>query len=475
MKKRKNQRYVELEIESIGFEGKAVARKDNIVHFVRGAVPKDKVVARVLRKKKRWVECQAVEILEAAPERIEPRCRHFGDCGGCKWQHLKYDEQLRWKRVNVVDAFERIAGLKGIDIFETMPSPRQFHYRNKMEFSFSHARWLTEEEISSGETIENKDFALGLHPPNMFDKTIDVEKCHIAVEEAAAIMNDIRKAAIAIGARPYNQKSHEGFLRNLVLRNSIANKELMVNLITTAAKTSQDEEFLRFFEGEFAENRPEISCLIHSVSDKIAQVAVGKPRIIKGLGYIAEAVLGVEFRVSPYSFFQTNSYQLDGFISEILDFASISPADIVWDLYCGAGSISLPAAKRANCVYGIELSESAVDDANANKDLNNIKNAKFYRADLHEKTAPDLLETLPSPDIIIIDPPRAGMHKNLVSHILSIKCPKIVYVSCNPATQARDCKILSENYQILKILPADMFPHTFHIESIALLELKNGK
>ena len=353
-----------------------------------------------------------------------------------------------------------------------MSSEKEFGYRNKMEFSFSASRWLTPDEIGSEVEIENKNFALGLHVPGRFDKVLNVNNCHIQPESGNRILNLVKEKALKKGIKPYDLKDHIGFLRNLVLRFSLYKNEIMVILVTSSEQSDKNEEFIIELSNLFKEELPEISNFVHAVTDSVAQVAIGKPEIVFGKGYITEKILGVEYRISPFSFFQTNSNQLDKFIGKILEYAGELENKTIWDLYCGTGSISLPAAGMAKKVYGIELVAESIEDAKFNAELNEINNCDFYCADLHDKKNPELMKNFISPDIIIIDPPRAGMHKNLIAHLLEISCARIVYVSCNPATQARDVGLLSEMYNVTKLQPVDMFPHTYHIESIALLEKK---
>ncbi len=464
---------LELDIESIGSEGVAIARRDEVVHFVKGAVPGDKVRAMVTKKKSRYVFASTVEVLSSSDERETPPCRYFGVCGGCSWQNMKYDRQLFWKRKNVEDCLTRIGKAAGAEYYETMPSPSVFNYRNKMEFSFGWSRWLTNEEINSEDEIQNKEFALGLHVPERFDKVLDVEECHIQPAEGNRILKAVREISIELGCKVYDQRSHVGFLRNLVIRSSKANNELMVILITTNPTLECERRMILWFETEFVKLFPHVTNLIHAINDTFSPVATGDVRIIKGTPYITEEILGIKYRISPFSFFQTNSFQLDRFIGKILEFADLKPTDMVWDLYCGTGSITLPAARQCSEIFGFELVESSVADAKMNAVLNGIDNALFFKADLHGRTIPEMLLTTGKPDVIIVDPPRAGMHKNLVEHVAGSGARKIVYVSCNPATQARDCELLSENYSVVKVQPVDMFPHTFHVESVALLIKKD--
>jgi 23S rRNA (uracil1939-C5)-methyltransferase len=469
-----DKKLVELTIDSIGFQGVSIGRIDNVVHFVSGAVPKDRVIASLHRKKSNYYECNLEEIIEPSPDRVAAKCTHFGDCGGCKWQHLDYQQQVFWKRRHIMDAFVRNSKIEVGLFHETLQSPKIFYYRNKMEFSFSASRWLTSEEISATEQIERKNFALGLHIPGLFDKVLDIDECHIFPERGNKILHSIRKKALELDVTALNQREQTGFLKNLVVRHSEASGEMMVNLITNQIDNENEQNFIDWYKSGFIEENDFVSTHLHSVNATTSPVAKGETEVLSGSGYITESILGIKYKISPYSFFQTNSCQLDNFISSIVDFARINGDETIWDLYCGTGSITLPAAKKTKSIIGLELVAEAIDDAKNNAVLNNIENTDFYNIDLHTKQIPEFLNNLPKPDIIIIDPPRAGTHKNLINHLLTILPKRIVYVSCNPSTQARDCEVLSQYYTVEEVLPVDMFPHTYHIESVARLELKNS-
>ncbi|MBI3259221.1 MAG: 23S rRNA (uracil(1939)-C(5))-methyltransferase RlmD [Ignavibacteriae bacterium] len=467
-KKRINE-FVELTIESLGFEGVAIARHEGIVHFVKQAVPGDVIIAEVFTKKSSYAEARIKEIITPSPIRVTPVCIHFGVCGGCSWQNLPMNEQLLWKKQHVADSFERIGKVSIGELTETLSSPRTLHYRNKMEFSFGASRWLTDVEMNMDETESHKNFALGLHIPGRFDKVLDVENCYIAHEISGRMLTEIRKAALKFGASAYNARQHHGFLRNVIIRSSAATGEIMVIILTSPPTESGDEQMIDWLDNIFPELFPELTTVIHAVNRTTSPVAVGEPRIIKGSGFITEIVLGVEFRISPFSFFQTNPWQLERFLSDIIAAAQLSSEETLWDLYCGTGSITLPAAKLVKNTFGVELSCGSIEDARENAERNGISNVQFFVEDLHKPAALEILQRLSAPDVIIIDPPRAGVHTTLLAHILEVAPPRLVYVSCNPATQARDCAILAEKYDVVKVQPVDMFPHTYHVESIAQL------
>lgn len=468
MKKSREAEYIDLTIDSIGFEGKAVARHEGMVHFVEGGIPGDTVRAEIRRRKKNYVEARVTEILQASPVRVQPICPYFGDCGGCKWQHLAYAEQVRWKKQHVQDAFERLGKVAYGTLEDTLPCEQEYGYRNKMEFSFSNSRWLTDLEIASGVEFD-RDFALGLHVPGRFDKVVDVQECFLQSELSNHILNAVRQAARERRLAPFETRMHTGFLRNLVIRTSRATGEIMVILVTSPPLLDEENDMIQWLGESFASRFREVTTIVHAVTTSKASVAGGEPHVLTGTGTITEELLGVRFRISPFSFFQTNTAQAERLFSTALDYADIQPDQIVWDLYCGAGSITLCAARRARRVIGIEVVESSVADARMNADNNGIANADFYLEDMQKAAARDLLSELPAPDVVIVDPPRAGLHPDVVQKLIEIGAPTLVYVSCNPTTQARDCALLADTYAIEKIKPVDMFPQTYHIESVALL------
>lgn len=468
MKKNREREYAELTIESIGFEGKAIARHEGMVYFVEGGIPGDIVRAELRKRKRKHVEARTVDILRPSPMRIQPVCPYFQDCGGCRWQHLAYAEQIQWKKRHVQDAFERLGKVEYGLLEDTLACAQEYWYRNKMEFSFSNSRWLTDLEIASGVEYD-RDFALGLHVPGRFDKVIDVQECFLQSEMSNHIVNAVRAAAKSRKLTSFETRMHTGFLRNLVIRTSRATGEIMVILVSSPPLLEEEEEMVQWLRTEFAAQFPNVSTIVHAVTTSKATVAVGEPHILTGSGTITEEILGVRFSISPFSFFQTNTAQAEQLFSIALDYADIQPNHTVWDLYCGAGSIALCAAQRARRVIGIEIVESAVADARSNAESNGIANVDFYLENMQKAAAHALLSELPSPDVVIVDPPRAGLHPDVAQKLLDIHAPTIVYVSCNPATQARDCAILSEKYTIEKLKPVDMFPQTYHIESVARL------
>jgi len=465
----KSNNEIEVEIESIGFEGISVARLEGKAILLKGgALPGERVIAVITKDKKNFSEGFIKEVISKSSKRIEPKCEFFGTCGGCSWQNLDYNEQLLWKRQHVIDAYTRIGKIEIPNIEFVFPSIDIFEYRNKMEFSFGSHRWLTPKEINSGKEY-TKNFALGMHYPGRYDKIIDINRCFIQPEVGNQIINSIRSKAINNGISAYNYYKNNGFLKNVVLRFSSYQQSVMAILITNPVEKKDEKEFAKWFIEELPRDFDIIKSTYWAVNDKQSSVANGVVQMSNNYGVLQEKILDVVFNISPFSFFQTNSVQLDNFIGKILEIAKLTQEMSVWDLYCGCGSITLPAAKQVKKVFGIELNNSAVEDAKKNAELNEISNVEFYQADLHSKYVPKLLNSIAKPDVVIVDPPRSGMNENLINHLLKIAPDKIIYVSCNPVTQARDIALLSDVYRVNVIQPVDMFPHTYHIEVITEL------
>ncbi len=465
-RKSKNIVLENIKLVSAGAKGVAVGRtEEGKTVLVTGAVPGDVVNARVKKSKSKYFEAEVAEIIERSPFRVEPKCIHFGVCGGCKWQNLAYEKQLDFKQDEVFNHIKRIGGFEDFETQPILGSKEQYFYRNKMEFSFGASRWLTDEEIRSGEAIA-RDFALGLHAPGRYDKVLEIGRCEIQPERGNELLTVFRNAAIRFGAKCYDERKREGFLRNLVIRSG--GGEIMAILVTRMPSAEADLLMLDWFENDFTSEFPDVQA-IHAVNDTLSPMAQGEARLIRGAGYLTESIKGILFRISPFSFFQTNPTQTVHFLDSIFEIGAIRGSEsVIWDLYCGAGTISLPVAQRSSgLVIGVELSEGSIADAKANAALNSINNVEFYCEDLHRPTALEMLRNLPAPDCIILDPPRAGVHGRVLEHLLAVAPPKIVYVSCNPATQARDCAVLAARYAVRRVRPVDMFPQTYHIECVA--------
>ena len=462
---------IEISVDSIGFEGVSVGRIVNLVHFVAGALPGETVRARITGSKKKFKQAEAIEILIASPSRVKAPCPHFGTCGGCKWQHLIYADQATWKRQHVIDAFERLAQIPVGQVNPTLVSPLAYNYRNKMEFSFGGSQWLTRDEIESGVEFDTS-FALGLHVPGRFDKVRNVDHCLLQSDVGNVVLAHTHACVKQHGITAYHQRLHSGFARHLVVRTSAAMGTVMSVLITTTPTekkhTACIDEWLSLHS-----TLPEGSSMIHAVADSHSPVAVGEIQQCIGPGYLDEISHGITYRISPFSFFQTNTHHLPALVNEAMQGARIGENDVVWDLYCGTGTLTLPAAKLARLVVGAELSAGSIADAKANAERNGITNVEFHAVDLHHLSAQAVLAGLPKPDVVIIDPPRNGMHEQVVSHLLAVCADRIVYVSCNPATMARDCAMLAEMYSVESITPVDMFPQTFHVEAVGVLTKKH--
>ncbi|MBN2572892.1 MAG: 23S rRNA (uracil(1939)-C(5))-methyltransferase RlmD [Ignavibacteriales bacterium] len=469
-----------LNIVSYGFEGKGIAKielkekfiegQNNFVVFVSSTFPGDKVEAILTKIKKNYAEAKLLKIIEPSNLRTKPKCKYFGVCGGCKQQDLKYKNQLEFKHKQVKEIAEHIGGFKKLYLPPIVASEHIYGYRNKMEFSFSDKRWLTKDELNQSENIKDKNFALGLHIPRIFDKVLDIDECLLQSDDCNKILNFTKLFFKEKNISAYSSKTHTGFLRNLVLRQSYHSKDIMINLVTS----SDDNLLLENFTKEITKQFPVIKTIVNNVNLKEAQVAVGDYEIVHyGDGHIYDKIGDKNFRISANSFFQTNTKQAEKLYQVIIDLANFSSENIVYDLYSGAGTITTFISDRIKYAYGFESVESAIKDAEVNKDLNKVSNIDFILTDLNKSFIPLVKQkNLPIPNIIITDPPRSGMNPRTVNDILQFSPEKIIYVSCNPTTQMRDIKILTEkSYELKEAIPVDMFPHTFHIENVALLEL----
>ena len=471
---------LELEITDYAFEGKGVAKiiKDipvldnsetkKFVVFVDGSYPGDTVTAQITKIRKSYAEARVKELIKISTLRIPAKCKYFGTCGGCKAQNLDYAEQLKFKQEHVADLFERIGGFKQFETFPIIPSEKIFFYRNKMEYSFSDKRWLSEIEISSKQEIYDQAFALGLHIPGIYDKIIDINECFLQSETSNGVLNHTRDFFKNNQVLPYSTQKHTGFLRNLVIKQSFLNNEIMVNLVVS----EESEQLFVLYKESLINSFPQITTLIFNINKKLSQVAYGDYEIVvHGNGYIHDFIGEYKYRISANSFFQTNTAQAEKLFSTALEFAEFNGDEIVYDLYSGAGTIPIFISKHVRKIYGFENAESSINDAGVNILLNNVSNFEPILADLNKSFIPLVKEkNLPAPNIIIADPPRSGMNPKTVKDILELMPEKIVYISCNPATQSRDIKLLCDGgYQLIKLRPADMFPHTYHIENVALL------
>lgn len=452
-------------IESVAAEGKAVAHVDGQVLFVEFAVPGDVVDVKVFKKKKNYMEGFVLNLVSPSPHRLEPFCPHFGVCGGCKWQPLPYSMQLEAKRQQVYDQLVRIGHLDVPEILPTLPSPKTEYYRNKLEFTASDKRWMYKDE--DPETISPEDrIGLGFHVGKFFDKVLDIKDCHLQSEPSNAIRLFIKDFCIKNGLEFYNIRGNFGFFRSMFVRTT-RRGEVMLILCFNYDDKKKREAILDAVSERF----PEIVSLYYVVNSKLNDSIADQSCILyKGSEVIYEEMEGLRFRIGPKSFYQTNSLQAERLYSVARDFAALKGDEIVYDLYTGTGTIAQFIAARARKVVGIEYVPEAIADARVNAEANGINNCVFYAGDMKDVLSPAFIEENGRPDVIILDPPRAGIHPDVAKVILDAAPERMVYVSCNPASQARDLAIFSEKYKITAVQPVDMFPHTQHVENVCALE-----
>ncbi len=450
---------LELDIEKPVFGGLGLARLDRFVVLVRGGLPGDRLRALVTRRKKDYAEARTVEVLEPSPDRVQPPCPYAGYCGGCQWQHARYERQLQYKSQVVRESVSHIGGVAAELVRETVPSPEIFGYRNKMEFSFSDRRWYLPEDMAS--KPDGQDFALGLHIPGTFDKVLDVAACLLQSEYGNRILREVKAYAGASGFPPYGLKSHEGFWRFLTLRHSRAFDRWLVNLVTT----HEQPELLGPLAESLASD-PRVATVVNNQSRRKAAVAVGeRETVLLGEGSLEDRIGPHTFRISANSFFQSNPPVAERLYRQVLRYAELSGTERVLDLYSGTGTIPIYLAAYADSVTGIEINASAVADAERNCRFNGVDNCRFLCGDIRE-TLPGIS---PAPQVLVIDPPRVGLHPDVTAQVLALAPRRLIYVSCNPATLARDLKLLLPDYEPLEIQPFDMFPHTYHVEAVTLL------
>jgi 23S rRNA (uracil1939-C5)-methyltransferase len=458
--------FEDVTVIDIAEEGKGVGKADDFVLFIEKAVPGDVADVQVYRSKKNFGEAKIINIKKPSEHRTEPFCPHFGTCGGCKWQHMTYDAQLQFKQKAVADALSRLGKIDVSDMWPIVPSPADRYYRNKLEFTFSNKRWLYEGENRDDESLNMN--ALGFHIPGRFDKILDVQHCYLQADPSNDIRNRIDEFAKQNGYTYYDLRNHTGNLRNLVIRTS-STGELMVIVVFAYADEEQVNKLMSFVEAEF----PQITSLLYILNEKKNDTIFDQDVFSwKGPQYIHEEMLGIQFRIGPKSFYQTNSIQALRLYEITRDFAEFKGDELVYDLYTGAGTIANFVAAHVREVVGVEYVPSAIEDAKINSAINQITNTKFYAGDMKDVLSAEFVVEHGKPDVIITDPPRAGMHADVVARLMEIEAEKIVYVSCNAATQARDLLVLQEKYDTVKIQPVDMFPHTQHVENVVLLRIK---
>ena len=464
-KRRKDLPFIEgLHITTLAAEGKAMGKVDNQVVFVPMTVPGDIVDVQVRKHHRRYMEATVVRYVERSPLRTEPFCDHFGVCGGCKWQNLPYDEQLKQKTKQVEDQLVRIGHLTIPEVRPCLGSARTREYRNKLEFTFADRRWLTYEEIAAGGDIEPTP-AVGFHIPGCFDKVLDIERCHLQDDISNRIRLATKQYCIDHGYTFHNARAHEGLMRTMVVRTA-STGEIMVIVVFNENDRERIDALMSYLKEEFKE----ITSLIYMVNDKWNDsLGDREPICFAGKDHIIEQMEGLQFKVGPKSFYQTNSEQAYELYKVARDFAELGDEDTLYDLYTGTGTIANFCARRAKRVVGVEYVPEAIEDAKVNSMINGINNTTFYAGDMKDVLSDEFVERNGRPDVIILDPPRAGVDEKVLEVIKRAAPARMVYVSCNPSTQARDLAILDDMYEIVAVQPVDMFPHTHHVENVVKL------
>lgn len=461
-RKRKELPVVEnVEITGVAAEGKSIARVDDMVVFIPYGAPGDVVNIKLDKKKRSYAEAHIVDMVKPSPDRVTPACEHFGVCGGCKWQHIPYESQLRYKRDQVVDALTRIAKVEIPEVNPTLGSKETFCYRNKLEYTFSCKCWITFEDLRSGREIADRN-ALGFHIPGAFDKVLDIKKCWLQDDLSNRIRLFVRQYALAKGYEFYDIKAQQGLMRTLMVRIA-STGEVMLIVVFARPEQEKIDDLMGAIKAEF----PEITSLLYVVNQKVNDTIADQEVITyRGRDYINEEMEGLQFRIGPKSFYQTNSLQAYELYKVARRMACLKPDDLVYDLYTGTGTIANFVARQVKKVVGIEYVPEAIADAKLNSEVNGIDNTIFFAGDMKDVLTDGFIEEHGRPDVMIIDPPRAGMHEDVVNVILNARPERIVYVSCNPATQARDLALMDEFYRVEEVQPVDMFPHTHHVENV---------
>jgi 23S rRNA (uracil1939-C5)-methyltransferase len=457
-------------------DGQSIARTDEYVIFIKGAVPGDVVDLQITRKKSKYREANTIAVKHASEKRTAPVCKHFGTCGGCKWQNMSYEWQLFYKQKQVTDALTRLAKIELPEIQQIYPSQKVYFYRNKLEFTFSNKKWLTLEQINdkdlsfgeeAGEISRN---ALGFHIPGMFDKILDIDTCYLQEEPSNAIRNEIKNYALTNKLTFFDIREQLGLLRNIIIRSTSTGEWMLI-----FSFFYNDKEVIRKLMDHISEKFPQITSLQYVINSKKNDTISDLDIILyKGNDSIYENMEGLKFKIGPKSFYQTNSEQAYELYKITRELAAIRNTDVVYDLYTGTGTIANFVAHQAKKVVGVEYIPAAIEDAKINSSINNITNTVFYAGDMKDVLNDAFIISNGRPDVIITDPPRAGMHDDVTNKILEIGPERIVYVSCNPATQARDLQLLDTKYKVTKVQPVDMFPQTHHVENVVLLELRNS-
>lgn len=465
---KKNKILQNIRLFAAGAKGVAIGKtEEGKTVLVTGAIPGDLVNVRVKKSKSKYVEGDVAELLEPSEDRVEPKCIHFGVCGGCKWQSMSYDKQLFFKQDEVVNNIKRIGGVDSFELMPILGAKQQYFYRNKMEFSFSDSRWLTQDEIDSASDFTDRN-ALGFHIPGMWSKILDLKECHLQEDPSNAIRLAVKKFASENKMAFFDVRNQDGFLRTLMMRQN-SKGEWMVLFQLFREEPENQKLLFDFLLNEF----PQIKTLVYAINpkpnDSIYDLDI---QVYFGDGFLMEEMDGLQFKIGPKSFFQTNYDQALELYRKTLEFADLKGDEVVYDLYTGTGTIAQYVARNAKHVIGIESVQEAIDAAIAHANLNGLENTTFYCGDMKEVFTEEFLQNHPKADVLITDPPRDGMHQKVVEQILKLAPERIVYVSCNSATQARDIALMKDVYEVVKILPVDMFPQTHHVENIALLKKK---
>ena len=466
MGRRKLPAYEGVTIEDIAAEGKSIARIDDMVVFVPGAIPGDVVDLQVTRKRKKYREAKVTRYISYSEKRTDPFCSHFGTCGGCKWQHLPYSEQLKYKEKQVLDALQRIGKIDIDRVDPILGAEKTRFYRNKLEYTFSNHRWLSDEEAAGDRVFENRN-GVGFHVPGRFDRVVDVQKCYLQEDPSNLVRDTLREFALEHELSFYDHKTNEGLMRNVIIRTTTTG-EVMVVL-----SVQFDEPVIYEMLEDLSSRVEGITSLMYVINPKKNETLYDQEiKVFRGRDHIIEMLDGLKFKIGPKSFFQTNTVQALELYRKAREFAALRGDEVVYDLYTGTGTIANYIAAGAGKVVGIESVPEAIEDAKVNSALNGIANTSFHAGDMKDLFNADFIAEHGRPEVVITDPPRAGMHQQVVEALLELAPEKIVYVSCNPATQARDVQLLSEKYRFPRSQAVDMFPHTHHIENVLLLQRK---
>lgn len=464
----KKGKQIELNIEDLAYGGRGIARKHNFVFFVNGAIPGQKINAQITKKKSNYAEARLLEVKQESQFAVSAKCCHFGSCGGCSLQNYQYEQQILAKKDQVKDLLERIGKFSNFEIFPTLPSPDIFYYRNKMEFTFARKKWLSREEMEEVKIYQDKPLYLGFHAKGLFSKVIDLVECHLVNPIAIDILSFVRKLACDSNLQAYSTADHSGFWRFLIFRIGIQTDDIMVNIITSEYDQKIAQKLLNI-----KQKFPQITSLINGTTTSKSSVAFcEQEHLLDGKDYITDKIGEYTFKISANSFFQTNTKQVKILYDAVLEYCDVQGNETIYDFYCGAGTISIYLSKFVKRVVGFESVSAAINNARENCQINGVKNCSFVLGDLKDayKSTNDFIQNYGAPDVIILDPPRGGMHPKTIQAVMSLNPKRIVHVSCNPATLARELlELCVEKYRLIKVQPIDMFPHTAHIEAVAQL------